>query len=236
MDIKILKDTLGPKVYNFNNYKKIINFIRNKKYKFARFDRENSFKKIYLRHDIDLSPKYLINFLKFYDENNISANIFFMVNSKTYNLLEKKNIDFINKISKRHCLGLHIDLAEIKKKEIKNHINFFKRYLKISNVISFHRPKKIDLINAINNKKYLNAYDKKFFDKNNYVSDSGQKKNFCEKLFKIVSNKNNPIQFLVHPIWWQNKIYKKDIEKILVDDQIKEVNDYYNLNNFFNNI
>lgn len=236
MDLKILKNLPNQKIYNFTNYKRIINFIKANKYKFSRFDENLSGNKIYLRHDIDLSPKYLSNFLNFYDEKKISANIFFMVNAKTYNLLEKKNINFINKIAKKHCVGLHIDLGEIKQKDIINKIKFFKKYLKITNVISFHRPRKYQLNSGVNKKKFINAYDKKFFNKKFYVSDSGQKKKFHEKLLNLVSNKSNFIQLLIHPVWWQNKVKKKDIINFLIDDQLKEIHDYYDTNNFFKNI
>ena len=53
MDLENLKNTSKKKLYNFKNFKQIINLIKSKNYKFARFDKKNSSKRVYLRHDID---------------------------------------------------------------------------------------------------------------------------------------------------------------------------------------
>ena len=90
MDLENLKNISKKKLFNFRNFKKIINFIKSKNYKFARFDKKNSSKRVYLRHDIDFDPKYLSRFLSFYNKEKIVSNIFFLINAKTYNLIEKK--------------------------------------------------------------------------------------------------------------------------------------------------
>lgn len=229
----ILKNIQKEKIFKFENYIKIIKLLKKNNYLFARFDKKNQRKRIYLRHDIDFSPKYLQKFLKYYEKEKISSNIFFMINAKTYNLLEKKNIEFINQISKKHCCGLHIDLKEIDSKEINSLINFFKKRLKIENVISFHRPKKKDLKVNVNNKKYINAYDKCFFNKKNYVSDSAQKQNFHLKLLNLINKNEHKIQLLTHPVWWQDKISKSEIRKFLLKDQLDEINFFYHENGVF---
>ena len=69
---------IKEKLYNFKNFKQIINLIKSKNYKFARFDKKNSSKRVYLRHDIDFDPKYLSRFLNFYNkEKNCLKYIFF---------------------------------------------------------------------------------------------------------------------------------------------------------------
>ena len=237
MELENLKNTSKKKLFNFENFTKIINTIKSKNYKFARFDRKDSSKRVYLRHDIDFDPKYLYRFLNFYRREKVVSNIFFLINAKTYNLLEKKNINLINDISKNHCVGLHIDLGELTFSKTYETIKFFKKYINISNVISFHRPKNYQLAKYTNQNNFLNAYDKNFFVKKFYVSDSGQKKNFHIKLMNILNDNEKMLQLLIHPIWWQNKYRKKDILNFIHDDQKSDVKKYLiNNNNFFKNI
>lgn len=219
-------------IFKFNNYKKILNYIRSKKIDFSTFDKNiiNKRRKIFLRHDIDFNIHYLKKFLNFYEKLKIKANIFFMINANSYNLLERKNIKFINDISRRHCLGLHLDLSEYKVKDIPNLQNFFGQYLKISKVISFHRPKKSSLIKDVNKKKFINAYDSKFFQVENYISDSGQKINFHKKLFNILDNQTENFQLLIHPLWWQDITAKNKIVKKLYNDQNKSFEEYLKIN------
>ncbi len=237
MDLENLKNTSKKKLFNFKNFKKIINFIKSKDYKFARFDKKNLSKRVYLRHDIDFDPKYLSRFLSFYKKEKIVSNIFFLINAKTYNLIEKKNIILINNICKNHCVGLHIDLSELSFSKTYETIKFYKKYINISNVISFHRPKKYHLYKLTDQNNFLNAYDKNFFVKKFYVSDSGQKKDFHFKLIDLINNNEKMLQLLIHPIWWQGRYKKKDILNFIYDDQKNDIKQYLiNNNNFFKNI
>ena len=237
MDLEILKNTSKKKLFNFKNFKKIINFIKSKNYKFARFDKKNLSKRVYLRHDIDFDPKYLSRFLSFYNKEKIVSNIFFLINAKTYNLIEKKNIILINNICKNHCVGLHIDLSELSFSKTYETIKFYKKYINISNVISFHRPKKYHLYKFTNQNNFLNYYYKNFFVKKFYVSDSGQKKNFHFKLIDLINNNEKMLQLLIHPILCNHRYKKKDILYFFYYDQKNDVKQYLiNNNNFFKNI
>tara|TARA_A100001015_G_scaffold166313_1_gene184857 strand:+ start:4806 stop:5510 length:705 start_codon:yes stop_codon:yes gene_type:complete len=228
----ISKNLSQKNLYKFSTFKKIINFLLNEGYTFETFKKKKfkSNKTIFLRHDIDLDPNYLKLFLNFYEEKKIKCNIFIMLNSNTYNIFDEDNIKFINDIAKKHLIGFHLDSNITKNKDALSTVSFIKKYIKLSNSVSFHRPSQNDLKKGLS-KKIINTYSEKFTGKNftSYVSDSGQKKNFHIKLIKLVKT-NNPIQLLIHPVWWQNISDRKRIKKKIIKDQKNKIQIYLKKN------
>ena len=81
-------------------------------------------------------------------------------------MIEKKNIILINNICKDHCVGLHIDLSELSFSKTHETIKFYKKYINISNVISFHRPKKHHLFKYTDQNNFIMLMIKIFLLKN----------------------------------------------------------------------
>ena len=228
----ILKNLSQKNLYKFSTFKKIINFLLNEGYKFEIFKKKKykSNKIIFLRHDIDLDPNYLKSFLNFYKEKKIKCNIFIMINSNTYNIFDEDNIKFINDIAKKHLVGFHLDSNITRNKDALSTTSLIKKYIKLSNSVSFHRPSQNDLKKSLS-KKMLNTYNVKFTGKKfaAYVSDSGQKKNFHTKLIEL-TKRNSPIQLLIHPMWWQNISDRKKIKNKILKDQKSRIQIYLKKN------
>ena len=207
--------------------KNVIKKIIQANYDFNKFDL-NIKNGVYLRFDVDVSINNALLISKYLKKKNIYGNFFFQPNNEIYNIFNPRNKEIINEIYESgHLIGLHIDekFFSIKEKNILNILNFFKKngYL-FSNVISFHRPSK-----KVLKKKYrllINTYDRNFFNKNTYLSDSGKNKFFLKKIDNFLSIKNNTIQILMHPIWWTRVTNIKEIYSELIK------NNNFNLNNY----
>ena len=140
-------------------------------------------------------------------EMGIKSTFFILTSSPSYNILEKKNKNYLREIIKMgHEVGLHFDprlykenLKEAVKKEIE--ILSFVTNEKIYS-ISLHSPSvhgQYPLFEGL-----INTYDPQFFSDNNYISDSCF--SFRNKNpFLFLNNINNSmIQILLHPMHFSN--------------------------------
>ena len=210
--------------FDLVSYISLLKKIINTGYTFSSF--QNNLKKtVFLRHDIDVSPKLALEMAKAEYKKNISATYFFMLRSPFYNLFSRANNEIVKKIiSLGHQIGLHYDLnykksknkAQDKKIEwgrgvtdklellIKNEISILEKNFNVSiKAISIHQPSKKILGKKIKIKQ-INTYEKKFFTDMKYLSDSNMM--FKENPIDVIeSNKFSKIQLLIHPIWWVAK-------------------------------
>ena len=99
-----------------------------------------------------------------------------------------------------HFIGLHYDF-EMGKSKMNKDKKILKMYKNYREIISIHKPKKIYLSKKIKGK--IHTYEKKYFSKKNYFSDSrGEIKNIFENIDKIKTNLSK--QILIHPFWYLN--------------------------------
>jgi len=212
--------------FTYRQYLNIINKFLDKNYKIIFYQNfKNSFKKkLIIRHDVDFSIEYAFKMAKIEKENSIKSNYFFMLSSPFYNLFSKDSQRMIEEISNfGHSVNLHFDAsiyANLKniKKYIKKEIIIFEKLIKKKcSIISFHRPSKELLCLKKNLIGFKHTYENNFFKKIGYVSDSSGYWKFGHPLEMKEFNENKSIQFLTHPIWWQNtnKPYKEKLNNFL---------------------
>lgn len=72
---KLLKKSSSD-FYDLKTYKDLMKLLSSK-YKFKLFDEKNNTSGIYLRHDIDVHPAIIEEFLNIYSEYKIKSNFFF---------------------------------------------------------------------------------------------------------------------------------------------------------------
>ena len=174
-------------------------------YAFARFDRVPPGEKVlFLRHDVDISPRNMLLMGRLAREQGVAANIFFQLNAETYNIFSDEVLDIMRALrAAGHCVGLHVDEVRFGGDEgvIRRTIDWFSScVLPIDDVVSFHRPSA-----AVLGKPYtsfINAYDPRFFSADSYLSDSRRSLAFLPILAEWLSSGRPRIQLLLHPEWW----------------------------------
>ena len=223
---KLLKKT-NQNYFNLNTYKDLMVLLKSK-YNFKLFNDDIKKEGVYLRHDIDIHPYFIKKFIKIYDQLEIKANFFFLLNSPNYNVLSnefKLLSDYL--LKKNHLIGMHIcNKLKWNKKDIIINQLYYKKKLGFSNVFSFHQPSKKNFSLKIN--KMINVYNKDYFSDEKYVSDINKKKSFLKKILNLINIKKKNFQILIHPIWWtyQNNNLENKLKKIF----------FYEYNNYVSSI
>lgn len=227
--------------FSFKHYREILNLFKKNGYKFCFFSEYPDFmrKKVWLRHDIDFSPEYALEFARFENKAKIHSTFFVRLPCPFYNVFDLFYLKIIREISNLgHQIGLHYEgntsNEKMIEKEVKKQIQILKNYFPIKKIVSFHRPSKFILGKKF--KSFINTYQPEFFKKIKYLSDS--KKNWregcvCQWLENNFPPKN--FQILIHPVWWVIKerdpnlvlqIYLKEKFKYL-DNQLHQDSQVY---------
>tara|TARA_B100000131_G_C18062875_1_gene591242 strand:+ start:366 stop:1061 length:696 start_codon:yes stop_codon:yes gene_type:complete len=208
--------------FNYTFYEKIILKIKKKTEPilFKNFKNQPS---ILIRHDIDLDPEFAVEIAKIESRYKVKSTFFFQIGCHNYNLLNynnKKILIYIKSLG--HEIGLHFDVENYSRKDLRKKFVFEKKILEtISNSqirsVSLHAPSLNNLYPYF--KGYINAYDKKLFNNRIYLSDSCM--NFRGKnIFKIIENynpKKDILQILLHPMHFSKK---QETLKKIVDSHI----------------
>jgi len=185
---------------------------------------------ILLRHDIDFSVEMAYKLAQIEHKSESVSTYFFLVTGKTYNVLSHENQLKLRWINEHGFeIGLHfdptlypIDDLELLEKYARAEASILELIIgKKIHSLSLHNP-------SIHNQypmfpSFINAYDKKIFTEDTYISDSC--KSFRGKdPFRFVENKEDKtLQILLHPMHFQEEdlsysdILKKDIYNY-VDD------------------
>lgn len=194
-----------------------------------------------LRHDVDIDLHCAYKMASIESEMGISSTYFILSTSDLYNINSKKNRQLIKKMDKDGFeIGLHFDptiYGDVSDEQLYMHV------LNETKIIEDIIGKKIESISlhnpSVHNKypifiNYNNAYDKRFFSEENYISDSC--KSFRNKdIYKFIKNGDtNVLQMVLHPIHFSDSgesYYSSFLDiicnKIDEMDQIMEVNSNY---------
>ena len=201
-------------MFSYNEYKNIINLIKNSLpiMDFSEVT-ENTEKFCVLRHDIEFSVDRAYELAKVEKELGVTSTYTVQVRNNTYNALSEKNIDLIRKIKDLgHHIGLHQNppLMEFEKlgNYIMTDINILEHFYGFEiDRFAFHRPKKEYLKSYITLDNKINCYDKKFFqyfdDRPDeldilYLADSNHEWKYGYPL-DFDFSKVNKLQLLTHP-------------------------------------
>ena len=144
-------------------------------------------KNVLIRHDIDWDLNAAVNLSILENEIGIRSTYFVMVNTNNYNFLSEVNKNRIRKIkSLGHEIALHFDASLYDNNFEKNAINESKILENIVNTkiesISLHNPSENGIYPEFKN--FNNAYSKKYFANETYMSDS--RFSFRDEPFKFI--------------------------------------------------
>jgi len=218
--------------FSFKHYQEILELFKERGYKFCFFSENPDLKskKIYLRHDIEISLNKALQLAQIENQNKVYSTYFVQVSNFLYNPFNKRHAEIIRKINGLgHQIGLHFwdDYDRLNEKEISKEVarqlQVLRAYFNVKNVVSFHRP-----TDKLFNKKFnsfISTYEIKFFKKIKYLSESNaiwREGCVCKWLNDAHCPSN--LQLLIHPLWWgkgekdQNKhlynLFRKGIKRL----------------------
>jgi len=196
-----------------------------------------------LRHDVDFSLEYALKLAKKEKQWGIKSTYFILIHGEYYNPFDKKNTKIIRQISNLgHEIGLHYDTSffpKSSKKEIELIINEIKMLETITDTkitsVSQHIPSETrEIFVNLRENGLMDSGDFEITEQVKYISDSGhywREGCMCKHVKKF-----DKLQILTHPIWWVNKLDKRD--KILSEFEKNEkqkinfkINDYKDMVN-----
>ena len=244
---------MNKSMFTYKNYKSILNEIK-KLHKTFQFQKLKEVKKgFFIRHDVDFYLEPALEMSRIENDFNIQSTYFILMSSNTYNPLSSHNKSIIKKINSKNTeIGLHFDLSHYlshSSSEISNVIKNYSNSLEdiISEKIfsiSLHNPSIYNKYPKFRN--FNNAYDSKYFNKNNYLSDS--RMNFTKNPFDFINQENDLLQLLIHPFHYSSngekypfflKNYYKKTFNVIHSDLLKNSEykkralNYNKLSNYF---
>lgn len=162
-----------------------------------------------LRHDIDFDIEYAYRLSMIEDEMDIKSTYFFLMHSRSYNLLESKHLDQIKSIKSRgHQISIHFDptlYTDIEYGLLKERDLFEKLFDTPVEYISIHRPSDYFLRNPNSIAGINHTYHPVYLNKIKYFSDSQGQFRHGHPLYSEEFKNLKTIQLLIHPIWWVTK-------------------------------
>ena len=204
-------------MFNYNEYKNIINIVRNHLPILDFSDVNNHTEKFcVLRHDIEFSIDRAYELTKIERELGVISTYTVQVRNNTYNALSEKNIELMRKIKDLgHHIGLHQNPPLMKLEKLANYImadiQILEHFYGFEiDRFAFHRPKKEYLASYVMLENKINCYDRKYFEYFEkkpeelnvlYLADSNHTWKYGYPLDYDFS-KINKLQLLTHPFSW----------------------------------
>lgn len=222
--------------FTFFYYRKMLKTLKEKLYLPIRFcDTSDCCGRVaIIRHDVDVSPQKAVDIGLIESEMGVKSTFFVLLSSRYYNLVSGENTEAVKELIRYgHEIGLHFDVTNYDENTSLDELcEAIKRERLILETLfdikvksmSWHIPKK-ELIGvnipALDEIGLLNAYDPQFYNGYKYVSDSMMRwrEPIDEYLEKASYEK---MQILTHPIWYEAKQDKSDLE-ILKTQHIREI-------------
>lgn len=230
-------------MFSFDDYKEIINAIKDKGTYSTLYEAIGKEKFIIMRHDVEYSVERARDLAEFEESMGFFSHYFFQCTNNAYNILSLKNKKILkNMHDKGHIIGLHFALNEVSdmkiiRKNIKREIDMLSDMLEFKiDTFSIHRPSTDSLKENIKLNGIINAYQDDFFTfepnakpesdlRVKYLSDANHIWRYGypsrDTIFKY-----DRIQILTHPFAWTKKGYDNlDNYKSLVNEKYIELLD-----------
>ena len=189
-------------------------------------------------------------------EMGISSVYFLFLRSPFYNLFSHRGEQLVKKIIKNnHHIGLHFDYSKymnITAAEVTHHIlqeiGFMEKFYSIKlDSVSFHRPFDVDFFQRLELGLYPHAYESVFLNDFTYVSDSRGLWRYGHPFDQEAFKKKDPMQILIHPIWWKKegedtdafsklKEWKEESEELFIGSAYNEMKGFWTANPQFNHL
>lgn len=198
--------------FTYKAYKGMIEKLLDKNYEISDYKNYKEKKKVViLRHDIDTSLEKALRIAEIEKELNVYSTYFILLNTDFYNINSEKSLKIVKEIKRLGGkIGLHFDEKKYKINSQKDYIKYVNYELNILSrilnekidIVSMHRPSKEFLEMDLEIPNVINSYQKVFFNKFKYISDS--RMNWRESVEEIIEkNQYKALHILTHPFWYE---------------------------------
>lgn len=221
--------------FSYESFRQILKTIQANGYSFFRFDQQatEGSRAIYLRHDVDISPRCAFKLGEIAANVGVVSNLFFQLNADTYNVFDPHVLATIRDLrGMGHCVGLHVDenLVGADPNRVLHTLQWFRDCCEpIDMAVSFHRPTHSVL--GVDFDGFVSGYGSKIWGADRYLSDSRRSSDFHPKLLEWLTEGRTPIQLLLHPEWWHPHESVAAIWEDILGRRVQEISEYM-LQNF----
>lgn len=218
-------------MYTQDTYRQLIVLLKDREYHFASFEETFPFghpdKIVYLRHDIDYSLTWALDFARINESLGVVGTFFLLPRSPINNLLSYPSLAIVKEIIQlgQH-IGLHYTIAEENMTDdtaLVAHItgeyqNTLHHIEELSPVFSWHNPSLTpDILRRgldMNIPGMVSTYSRYFIEEVKYAADSNLR--YLVKEFEEIINSGFPrLQLLFHPFQWMSE--GKDMQQVLAN-------------------
>ncbi|EES62917.1 polysaccharide deacetylase family protein [Fusobacterium varium] len=218
--------------FTYKAYKGMIEKLLDKNYEISDYKNYKEKKKVViLRHDIDTSLEKALRIAEIEKELNVYSTYFILLSTDFYNINSEKSLKIVKEIKRLGGkIGLHFDEKKYKINDQEDYIKYVNYELDILSsilnekidIVSMHRPSKEFLEMDLEIPNVINSYQKVFFNKFKYISDS--RMNWRENVEEIIEkNQYKALHILIHPFWYEeNEKTMEEKLKIFLNGAIWE--------------
>lgn len=184
---------------------------------------------VFLRHDVDWSPRKARRLAAIEAEHGVEATYFVLVSATAYNPLDRETRAALDDIAARgHRIGVHVDLrdsddgVEPNPDALRDRIERGRAVLEAAGAdpcvaVSFHNPPEWLIGRRLDLDGVVNTYAPRFVDGSTYVADSNQRWRSEPPLAESIPNR---LHLLTHPVLWG----ERDAWTV---DRLREERDYH---------
>ena len=197
-------------LFKYSNLRKFFHYLK-EHHKVIPLRDWNGSNRTILRHDVDFDIKPAYDLAMIENEYEIRSTFFIMTTTNTYNPMTMENRTMLKEMSSLGFeIGLHFDpliYGETTRDELTERVEDEAAILSsITNEevrsISLHNPSVHN--NYILFEGYMNAYDKRIFSPDRYISDS--RMIFSKDIFQFLEKaETSTIQVLLHPLHYSKE-------------------------------
>jgi peptidoglycan/xylan/chitin deacetylase (PgdA/CDA1 family) len=182
---------------------------------------------VYLRHDVDWSPRKARRLAAIEADRGVTATYFFLVSATAYNPLDGETRAAIEAIAAAgHAVGLHVDLRDVDDPTVDAVGERIGRQRPVlaaagvdpSTAVSFHNPPEWVIGRRLDRDLgVVNAYAPRFVERATYAADSNQRWRADPPLSGALPGR---LQLLTHPVLWGER-------DGWTTDRLREERDYH---------
>jgi hypothetical protein len=196
--------------YDYDWYRSFLDRCREAGFKFRLFDEGVAEGAVFLRHDVDFSPRRALEKARIEADAGVRATYFFLVTSPFYNSLEEGVTGIIREVSELdHAIGLHFasevhfdrepETDRLRRQIETDRSVLASRTEELAETIAFHNPPDWVIDREFDGLSH--TYEPRFLSRITYSSDSlGRWRD--DPPFPDGIGGLKTIQILTHPTFW----------------------------------
>lgn len=204
--------------FTLSEYESFLQLLNKLEYSCKKFNKEDlhpdpELRRIWIRHDIDYDPQWILPMAEIEARNQITSTYFIQMDSSYYSARSDECQSILRQVvSMDHHVGLHFDATEILDdsqvlSQVEINSKTLEELLEIQvNAVSFHMPTLREVRHLELHSQRINLYGQMLQQSwLEYASDSNM--NWRNKNIVQMVNTGyfRSLHLLIHPFWWRYK-------------------------------